>query len=89
MVLDEFFNNIFPVLDKKVEKHDYLCADECSVVDIVVYNELMTVLFLYEKDIQYNEYPNLHAWFHKIGSIPEVILTDEKFKDIVNKYQLI
>ena len=48
---EEFAENIIPLLEKQMVKHDFLCAaDECSTVDLLVYNELLNVLTLYKKE---------------------------------------
>ncbi len=74
------------VLDKKLQRYEFLCGEEFTVADIQIYNEIMTVLTLHRKNIENREYPNVFAWFNKMSTVAEVQETDRKFRDIVAKY---
>ena len=74
------------MLDKKLQRYEFLCGEEFTVADLQIYNEIYTVLTLHKKSIESREYPNVFAWYNKMSSIPEIIESDRKFKDIVSKY---
>lgn len=85
--LDEFFNSILAMLDKKLQKYEFLCGEEYTVADIQIYNEIQTVLILHkQRRIESRELPNLFSWFNKMASLPEIEESDKKLKEIVSKY---
>ena len=86
--LEEFFGVIISMLDKKLQRYEFLCGEDYTVADIQIYNEMQTVMTLHKKQIESREYPNVFAWFNKISQIPEVMEADRKFRDIISKYQL-
>lgn len=59
------------------------------MADILFYNELVTVLVLKNKELSQEDFPNLNTWFKKIGSIPEVMDSEKKLREIVNKYNFV
>jgi glutathione S-transferase len=64
-----------------------LCGgDDYTICDIQFYNELSTIFTLQKKSIDASEFPNLSEWFKRMGTVPEVMEAEKKFKDIVNKY---
>lgn len=76
------------MLDKKLERYEFLCGEEFTVVDIQLYNEIFTVLTLHRKTIGSREYPNIFDWYNKMSKIPEIQESDTHFIDIVHKYNL-
>jgi glutathione S-transferase len=62
--LDEFFGTILVLLDKKLERHQFLCGEEYTIVDFQLYNEISTVLTLHKKSISSRDFPNLFDWFN-------------------------
>jgi glutathione S-transferase len=70
--LEEFETIILPILDKKLSKFEFLCCDEYTIADIVVYNELMTVFTLCNKKVESKMMPNLFSWYNRIANIPEI-----------------
>ncbi len=64
--LDEFFKNIVPVLNKRVSQNEYMCGDYITAADIMIYNELKTVLVLHKKEVTSKDTPNLYSWFTRI-----------------------
>jgi hypothetical protein len=80
---------ILPIIDKKLSKNEYIVSDDVTVADIVIYNEIKTVLTLHPNagGIQSRVMPNLFSWFMKMeSSFPEIQELDKKFLEIVNKY---
>jgi glutathione S-transferase len=84
--MDELMNTIIPILDKKLQRYEFLCGEEYTVADIQIYNELATVMTLHRKNISSREHPNVFAWYNKLSNIPEIMESDKKFKEIVSKY---
>ena len=84
--MDEFFNTILIMLDRKLQRYEFLCGEDYTVADIQIYNEIQSVLTLHKKQIESRELPNVFAWFNKISNIPEVMEADKKFREIINKY---
>jgi glutathione S-transferase len=85
--LDEFYNQILIMLDKKLQKYEYLCGEEYTVADLQIYYEIYTVLALHRsKRIESRELPNVFAWYNKLSSLPEIAECDKKFQEIVTKY---
>ena len=74
------------MLDKKLQRYEFLCGEEYTVADIQIYNEIQTVLTLHRKSLESREYPNVFAWFNKLSTVPEIQEGDRKFRDIVSKY---
>ena len=75
-----------PSLDKKLQRYDYLCGEDYTVIDIVIYNELMTVMTLHRRTLESREMPNMFSWFKKMSGIPEIIEIDRKFRDVLDMY---
>lgn len=40
MTMDDFSAQVYGTLDKKLLKYEYLCGEEMTVADIIVYTEL-------------------------------------------------
>lgn len=53
-----------------------MASEDITVADIVIYNEISTVLYLYDQNINSREISNVFGWFHKIGNIAEVAEAD-------------
>ena len=88
-VTEEFFSNILPVIDQRLANKEYLCGNELTISDIQFYNEIATVLTLLKREIPKNDCPKLANWFKKVSTVPEIIDTDRKFKEIVTKYNFV
>lgn len=76
------------MLDKKLQRYEFLCGEEYTIADIQIYNEIKTVLTLHRRVIESREHPNVFAWFNKLSNVPEIMEGDRKFIDIVSKYNL-
>ena len=87
--MEELFLTILPVLDKKLQKYEFLVSDDLSVADLVLYNELHTVLILHKRQLESREMSNVFAWYYKVGNIHEVKEANRLFVDIVHKYNFI
>ena len=85
---EEFFNTIVAMLEKKLERYEFLCGEEYTVVDLQLYNEINTVLILHKKKIGGREFPNVFDWYNKMSKIPEIMESDKVFNEVVIKYNL-
>lgn len=58
---NEFYEIILPILDKKIGDYEYICGDEAdiTIVDIQIYNEIITILTLQKRELNQNKYPSL------------------------------
>ena len=45
-ILEEIFQVIFPILDKKLEEAPYLCGEQMTAADIYIYMEVQQILFM-------------------------------------------
>ena len=85
--LDEFFLVIVPELNRGLSQHDYFCGDEITAADIIIYNELKTVLTLHRRELVSRETPDLYAWYNgRLALMSEVKEVDTQFVEIVKKY---
>ena len=48
---DEFFTMIVPVLNKRLDNRLYMSCNQLTYADIIIYNELKTIMVLYNKNI--------------------------------------
>ena len=65
--LEEFLHSIVAVLDRKLQKYEYLCGEEYTVADLQIYNEILTVLTLHKTQFDSREFPNVFSWYNKLG----------------------
>lgn len=63
-----------------------MCGDDYTVADLVIYNELATVLALHRRSIESRDMANVFSWYKKISNIPEVIEVERKFRDVLENY---
>ena len=57
-------------------------------MDIVVYNEISTVLGLTNFKLTKKEYPNLLGWVAKMSEIPQVKTSEATFTNKIEIYKL-
>ena len=77
---------IVPKLNRGASQHEYLCGDDVSAADIIIYNELKTILVLHKRELISRETPDLFAWFTRLSRTKEIIEMDQLFLEIVKKY---
>ena len=70
------------------QKRFFCTITELSVIDIVIYNEIFTVLVLTHFKLRKADYPNLRNWVILMDEIPEVAEVGQTFMDIIEKYEL-
>ena len=58
------------------------------MIDLVIYNEIFTVLVLTHFKIRKEDYPNLRKWIILMSAVPELSEVEQTFMDIVEKYEL-
>ena len=86
--LDEFYQTILPIIDKKLSRTQFLCGEDYTIVDLQFYNEIKTIVSLYKRNMTSREFPNLFDWFNQISRIDEVQETDLLLQTILEKYNL-
>lgn len=64
----------------------FFCGEELTLVDIMYYNEISTILKMTKKEIDEKELPNLKSWFDRMAALPEMIELDKKLKTISQAY---
>ena len=87
--LEEFFTLIVQELDRWSSRQGYFSGEDLSVVDLMIYNELKTVLVLHKKELSSEAYPDLHNWYLRLSRIQAIGEVDSLFMEIVKTYQLI
>ncbi len=86
--LEEFYIVILPLIDKKLHKAQFLCGDEFTVVDLLLYNEINTVAILYDRFVTSRDAPNLFDWYNQMSKVEEVHQMDQLLHSIIEKYKL-
>jgi glutathione S-transferase len=54
-------------LNKGVSRQEYFSGDDISAADIIIYNEIKTVLVLHKRELVSRETPDLFAWFARLS----------------------
>lgn len=81
--LQVFFDTHMIALEKKVEQHGGVCCETITYMDLMIYNEIRTVLVLYGTKLKKKETPSLHNWFENINELcPPVAELDQKFDKV-------
>jgi glutathione S-transferase len=84
-------HGLLSVLDKKLEKTgSYVCGDQMTVVDVLFYCEISTVLSLTlksEDELGANN-PNINTWYLRMKTVPGMAELDNELADIVKKFDL-
>ena len=80
-VLDEFFDTHMVSLEKKLETHTVgFSCERLSFADVVIYNDMCSVLHLYGAELKESTTPNLSEWFENMKTIvPKIEELDKKF----------
>lgn len=89
--LKELYDRLLPTIDKQLAKSDqpYICGDNITVVDLMYYNELVTILMLTKTELTESKYPKLAVWFNqRMRSVPELVKLDKQLMVVITKYQL-
>ena len=67
--LDEFMEMILPKINSKLEKTAYVTGQKLTIIDVMIYCDIQTVLKLYRRDIESSK-SNLKAlknWHISLG----------------------
>ena len=56
-LLDQFFDTLMPHLESKFGDHNGICCETITFMDVVIYNDIRTVLVLYATNLKNKETP--------------------------------
>jgi glutathione S-transferase len=84
---DEFFKRIVPQLNKMLIGSIFFCADEMTAVDILIYNEVATVLKLTGGSIA-TEHEGLLKWLSRMQDNTDIRGADFKLEQVIDNYKL-
>ena len=65
--MKEFHANVIGKLEEKLVDKQYLTGWKITMVDIMCYVELQTILTLYRKKINKDEHGNVLKWFDALS----------------------
>ena len=81
--LNQFFDTHMVALEKKVESLQGVCCEMITYLDLLIYNEIRSVLVLYGTKLKRKETPNLNAWYENMTELcPPVIELNTKFDEV-------
>ncbi len=86
--MNEFTVRILPRLESQLKEHSFIVSNELTVVDLVYYNEIRTIVQLTGREINESKFPSLPLWYEKISKMPEVAETDKMLDQIINQFNL-
>ena len=79
------------MLDQELQKtNDFICGNHMTVVDIVLYCEISTILALTLKkddDLATNN-PHINKWYLRMKAVNGMADLDKELAEIVSKYDL-
>ena len=68
-MLDLFFESHMRFLEEKLGQHMGICCETITFMDIVVYNDVRSVLSLYATSLRNSETPRLIDWFQNMNEL--------------------
>ena len=89
--LKELFERLLPTIDKQLAKSQqpFICGENITVVDLMYYNEIVTILMLTKTELTESKYPHLAVWFNQnMRNVPELLKLDKQLMEVVAKYEL-
>ena len=82
--LDEFFETLMPFLETKFGDNNGICCETITFMDVVIYNDIRTVLALYATSLRSKETPKVLEWFQNMNELcPPISDLDNKFDQVV------
>jgi glutathione S-transferase len=82
---------VLSVLDTQLGKSGaFICGDGMTVVDVLLYCEISTILALTSKsegDLRNNN-PNIHKWFLRMRQVDSLNDLDKELTNIINRFDL-
>ena len=84
--VDEIYKKILPRLESLIEGKDYVLGEDITVIDILYYNEINTIIKLLGKPLSPEEFPHLEPWFNRLSTNPEFLSTDAEFENVLKTY---
>ena len=71
-------------LEKKIESLQGICCEMITYLDLLIYNEIRSVLVLYGTKLKRKETPNLNQWYENMTDLypPVIIELNAKFDEV-------
>ena len=85
---DEFFSTVLRKLEADLADKEYLCGETLSAVDVVIYNEITTVIYLQNHELGSSEYPNLVPWLERVSEVPQVDQATEHLNEYIKHLEM-
>ena len=86
--LNEFFDPILGKLEETLVRKKYLTGDKITVIDIMFYCEIVTILQLYDREISRDHCSCVADWFNNIAQEAPIQEVDKEFKNVCQQWNL-
>ena len=86
--MSEFFDHILSRLEEKLVELTYLTGEKMTIVDIMVYCEIKTILKLYKREISAEKSENLLKWYEELSQNKFVKEIDGEFDKVCTEWKL-
>ena len=82
-LFQQFFDTNMVALERKVEQHGGICCETISYLDLLIYNEIRSILVLFGTKLKRRETPNLNTWYENMNELcPPVAELDTRFDKV-------
>ena len=81
------FDNLMLRYEKQLQKHDNLTGPKMTFIDIIVFNEIETILLMYSRDLP-NTCPKLKAWLTTLRKEKPLEVVNAKLFEAVEYFDL-
>ena len=80
--LNEFFDPILGKLEETLVRKKYLTGEKITVIDIMFYCEIVTILKLYSREIPRDHCSCVADWFNNIAAEAAIVEVDNEFSNV-------
>ena len=82
--MDQFFETLMPFLESKFGDNNGICCETITFMDVVIYNDIRTILVLYATNLKNKETPKVLEWFANMNELcPPISTLDNQFDLVV------
>ena len=81
--LQEFFDQILNKLEEKLSRQKYLTGEKLTIIDIMFYCEIVTILKMYNKEVPRDQCACLHEWFETLSKNPALMEMDNHLASVL------
>lgn len=85
---DEFFGTVLARLDADLADKEYLCGEQLSAADVVIYNEITTVVYVKSENVSRSTYPNLFPWLERLSEVPQIEKATEHLSEYLKHLEM-